>query len=224
MNKFSITMLTLVGMTTGAMAQGAAKAVEPKAPPPAAAKDAKAGAPAAPKAADPKAAAPAVAPKAPEGPPKPPAEIAATLKGMGARKTCTGIGMGGADMKTELKFKATMANKLALDGWWIQQSFTGTMGEGKTAMKFKMENYIAWDAKAAKWRTIAVMNDGSAMVGTADMKDGKYEGVSDTFGGMMGPGKFKEHGDMTDKAGSKMWGEASMDGKTWMKVYEMTCK
>jgi hypothetical protein len=30
---------------------------------------------------------------------------------------------------------------------------------------------------------------------------------------------------MTDpKAGMKMWGEMSMDGKTWTKVYEMTCK
>ena len=43
---------------------------------------------------------------------------------------------------------------------------------------------------------------------------------------MMGAGTFKDHVDMTDaKAGVKMWGEMSMDkGKTWKKVYEMTCK
>jgi hypothetical protein len=63
------------------------------------------------------------------------------------------------------------------------------------------------------------------MVGTADMKDGKLEATWDTMGGM-GAGMFKDHGDMTDKkVGTHMWGEMSMDkGKTWTKVYDMTCK
>jgi hypothetical protein len=44
--------------------------------------------------------------------------------------------------------------------------------------------------------------------------------------GGMGAGMFKDHGDMTDKkVGMHMWGEMSMDkGKTWVKVYDMTCK
>jgi hypothetical protein len=85
---------------------------------------------------------------------------------------------------------------------------------------------MTWDAKAAKWRSVGMGNDGTLMVGTADMKDNKFESVSDSYGGMMGNGKFREHGDMTDpKAGMKMSGEMSMDGgKTWNKVYEMTCK
>jgi hypothetical protein len=84
---------------------------------------------------------------------------------------------------------------------------------------------MTYDAKLGKWRGISVMNDGTQMVGTADMKDGKIEAVWDTQGGM-GAGMFKDHGDMTDKkAGTHMWGEMSMDkGKTWTKVYDMTCK
>lgn len=156
--------------------------------------------------------------------PKPPAEVAATLKMMGARSNCTGTGLG-MDMKSEVKFKGTTTRKSDLDGWWIHESMTGTMGEGKTAGKMKMESYMTYDAKLGKWRAVSVMNDGTQMVGTADMKDGKLEATWDTMGGM-GAGMFKDHGDMTDKkAGTHMWGEMSMDkGKTWTKVYDMTCK
>lgn len=156
--------------------------------------------------------------------PKPPAEIAATLKMMGTRSTCKGTGLG-PDMKTMVDFKGTGTSKLVLDGWWIQGSMTGTMGKGKTSTKMKMESFMSYDAKSAKWRTLGVMNDGTSMHGWAEMKDGKYEGTAEMTG-PMGSGQFKEHGDMTDpKAGMKMWGEMSMDnGKTWTKVYEMTCK
>ena len=95
----------------------------------------------------------------------------------------------------------------------------------KAKMTMKMEAYMTWDAKMGKWRMVSVMNDGTQMVGTADFKDGKLEAVSDTVG-PMGSGMFKDHGDATDKkVGMHMWGEMSMDkGKTWMPVYEMTCK
>ena len=65
--------------------------------------------------------------------PKPDPQVAATLKAMGARSNCKGTGMGGPDMKTEMKFKGTMTHKSDLDGWWIHDSFNGTMGEGKAA-------------------------------------------------------------------------------------------
>lgn len=219
MKRISITLFSIVA-TTG-FALGQAKQADPKAgsgaaPP-------KAGS-AAPKAGS---AAPAgSAAQAAPTPPKPPTELKDMLKQMGARSNCTGIGMGGADGKTEMKFKATTTRKVALDGWFIQESMTGTMGQGKTMMKFKMESYLTWDPKISKWRTIGVMNDGSSTVGTADFANGKWEGASDTYGGMMGSGKFRDHGDMSDpKAGAKMWGEMSMDGgKTWTKVYEITCK
>lgn len=206
MKKFSIALIALVSTSGLAMAQ--AKKAAPTAAP----------------AAKPAATKPAPA-EMPPTPPKPPAEIATSLKQAGARQKCTGSVMGGADGTTEMPFKGNSTSKTTLDGWWIQESFTGTAGTGKAAMKFKMESYRTWDGKAGKWRTASFMNDGQMMVGTAEMKDGKLEAMSDTSG-WMGNGKFREHGDMTDaKAGMKMVGEMSMDnGKTWMKVYEMTCK
>jgi hypothetical protein len=229
MKKFSITMVSLVTMASFAMAQ-------PKADPKtgsaggAAATGAgatmKAGAgtgtAAAPKAGAGSAAAPAAPAMAM---PKAPPEIKDTLKMMGTRQNCTGVTFGGPDMKAEMKTKSTGTNALALDGWWIKGTATMTMGEGKAKMTLKMDNYMTWDAKASLWRSVGMANDGSVMVGTATMKDGKFEGTADMFGGMMGNGKWRDHGDMTDpKAGMKMWGEMSMDGKTWTKVYEMTCK
>ena len=160
--------------------------------------------------------------------PKPPAEIAATLKAMGNRTTCTGTTWGGADGKTEMKMKGTGTSALALDGWFIKGSMTLTMGEGKNKGTLKIDSYMTWDAKAGKWRSIGAANDGAVMVGTSTMAaDGKsMDSMSDMYGGMMGDGKFKEHGDMSDpKAGMHMTGEKSNDGgKTWSKVYDMTCK
>ena len=224
MKKISIAMFSIIAMAGVASAQGKGSAaagagvkVDAKVGVGAAAGGAKADAKT-----DAKADAKAAAPAAMEMP-KPPAEIAAALKDMGAHKNCTGTGMG-PDMKTELKFKSSMSNKSDLGGWWIHMSMNGTMGEGKASGKFLMESYQTWDAKMGKWRITGVMNDGSNMAGTADMKDGKYESQADVWSNM-GKATMKEHGDMTDKkVDMHMWGEMSMDGKTWMKVYDMTCK
>ena len=215
MKKFSFAFVALVAMTGFALGQaktgsGAGSAAPAKAP----AAPAKAGS----------AAGSAAAASKMEAP-KPPAEIAALMKAMGPRGNCTGTGMGGPDMKTEMKFTGTVTHKTDVDGWFIHDSMQLT-GTGKPPMKMKMESYMTYDAKMSKWRTVGVMNDGSTSVGTADATAGKWEATSDNYGGMMGNGKFRDHGDMSDpKAGMKMWGEASMDGgKTWTKVYEMTCK
>lgn len=200
MTKISLTMVWLLGMTGLAFAQGAAKA------------------PAAKVAADTKA--------APMEMPKPPAEITMAAKSKAGRWKCRGTAMGGPDMRTEMKFMGMQTSKLELDGWWLHDAFNGTIGTGKTAMKFKMESYATYDGNTKKWRMISVMNDGGSMMGWSDgMKDGKMDITSEAYS-MMGTGTFKEHIDMSDlKAGVKMWGEMSMDkGKTWNKVYEMTCK
>jgi glucose/arabinose dehydrogenase len=232
MNKLTFTMLSLVGMTSLAFAQAkpatpATPAAPAKAGSAAAPAPAK-GAPAAPAKADSKTATPAT-PAAPAAPakmemPKPPPEIAATLKQMGARMTCTGTAMGGPDGKTEMKMKSTGTNKVAMDGWWIQGSMTATMGEGKAASKLKIDSYMTYDPKTSKWRIVGVSNDGGQMVATAEMKDGKWESMGEMTGGMMGGGKMREKGDMTDPKAMKFSGEFSTDGKTWNKVYEQTCK
>jgi hypothetical protein len=226
MKKFSITMVSLVTMAGFALAQPKA---DPKAGSGAAAgagATVKAGAGAGSAAAGAKVDAKAgAAAQVKMEMPKPPAEHAALLKQMGTRMNCTGVSWGGMDGKTEMKttMKGTMA--LALDGWHLKSASTITMGEGKAKMTLKGESYMTWDAKAAKWRTIGAMNDGSVSIGTMDMKDGKMESSADTYGGMMGNGKFRERGDMTDPKNVKMSGEMSMDGgKTWNKVYDITCK
>ena len=221
MKTFSMSMISLVAMTGLAFAQAGAKV------------DAKAGAGAGSGAAaagakvDAKAGAAAQAPAAGAAAmpakPTPPAEIKAALKAMGkANKACTGQGMG-PDMQMA-DYMATVTTKADLDGWFLRTIIKINMGKGKTASKMTMEQLSTYDAKLAKWRVVGVSNDGSTMMGTAEMKDGKYEFAGDMTSGM-GTAMFKEHGDMTDPKAAKWWGEMSMDkGKTWTKVYEQTCK
>lgn len=236
MTKFTVSMISVMATAGLAFAQakapaGAGSAAPAKADPKAAGAgsaapaataktDAKAGAPATP-AKDAKAAAPAEAPKMEM--PKAPAEIAAAAKAMAKPLNCTGTGLG-PDMKTEVKMKGTMTAKLDFDGWYIRQTVKATVGEGKTSSKMNMESLMTMDAKSGKWHVMGVSNDGGMIMGDADMKDGKYEFVG-TMTSPMGTAAFKDHGDMTDKKNIKFWGEASMDkGKTWMKVYEVSCK
>jgi hypothetical protein len=211
-SRVAIATLTMVGMSGIALADTPAKA-DPKAPP----------AKADPKAPGAGSGSAAAAPAMQM--PKPAPEIADTLKQMQGTWNCTGTAVG-PDMKSEAKFKATMTSKSDLDGFWIHDSMTGTAGEGKTAMKFKMESYSTFDPAAKKWHRVSMMNDGAMMTGVGDaMNAGKADTVSDTWS-PMGSGQFKDHVDASDmKKGVHMWGEMSMDkGKTFNKVYEMTCK
>jgi hypothetical protein len=204
MTKFSIVCVVL-GMTGVAIAGDAAK--DSKTPVPAGK---------------------AEPPKMPPAPameaPKPAAEIAEMAKSMAGSWRCDGTSMG-MDMK-DAKFKGKMTTKVDLDGWWVHDSMEGTAGEGKTAEKFKMEAYTTYDASTKKWRRVAVMTNGGQLVGASDgMKDMKMDFALDSTSGM-GAGMFKDHVDMSDmKKGAHTWGEMSMDkGKTWIKVYDMTCK
>jgi hypothetical protein len=179
--------------------------------------DPKAGAgSAAPAKADPKAAAPAKAPEMP----KPPAEIAEMAKTAGGNWKCTGQGF---DMATNgmIPMKATLKGKVDLDGWWIAETVDASWGKAK----YKGASYTTYDAGSKKWRRVAVSNDGAQMIGTSDgLKDNKVVFNMDTMS-PMGTGSFRDSIDLTDAKAPKMWGEMSMDkGKTWTKVYEITCK
>jgi hypothetical protein len=157
--------------------------------------------------------------KAPPPQPKPAAEIDAMAKLVVGTWRCKGESVNMDGSKAQVT--ATNKAKLDLDKFWI----TDTL-EVKGAMPFKMTMYTTFDPAAKKWRRVAVDNWGSYMVGTSDgMKDNKMTWNMDTVGAM-GSGQFRDHVDTSDaKAGVKMWGEMSADkGKTWNKVYEMTCK
>lgn len=156
--------------------------------------------------------------------PKPAQEVTDMVKSMAGTWRCDGTATG-MDSK-DMKFKGTMTSKADLGGFWAHQSFAGNMGEGKMAMPFKFESYSTFDSSTKKWRIMMVDNMGGQMVGTSDgMKDMKMDTMSDTMDGR-GKGQFKDHMDMTDmKKGAHMWGEESRDmGRTWNKVYDMTCK
>jgi hypothetical protein len=186
--------------------------------------DPKAGATAPGAKADPKAATPAAgaadAKAAAVKPPAPPAEIKEALKTQGGNWRCTGEAADPSGQMTAMK--GTMRTKADLDGWWIQDSFTGTMGKAK----YKQTAYTTYDAASKKWRRISVDNMGGQAIGTSDgFKEGKATYNMDTMGAM-GNAMFRDNVDMSDKkAGVKVSGEMSMDkGKTWTKVYEATCK
>ncbi len=156
--------------------------------------------------------------------PKVPQEVTDRAKAMTGTWKCTGTatGMDGKDMK----FVGSMKSKSDLDGYWVHDSFDGTMGEGKAAMKFKFEGFSTFDTSTKKWRSTMMDNMGGQMIGSADpMKDGKMDTLADMTSAM-GKGQFKDHVDVSDmKKGAHMWGEQSTDmGKTWNKVYDMTCK
>ena len=151
--------------------------------------------------------------------PKAPAELADLAKMATGTWKCKGQGMG-HDMKMA-DMTATMKMKLDLNGWWMHGSFDSKMGKEP----FQFESFTTYDAAAKKFHRVMVESGGSWASGDATMAGMKVDWELQSHG-LMGESAFRDHEDMTDmKTGTKMWGEASMDkGKTWMKVYEMTCK
>lgn len=220
MKTFSKIAIALCSTATVAMAQPSPAPATKPAPAPAA-KPVPAPNPAPAKDAKPTAGAPAVAPTKAEPPamPKPPAEIATVLKSLQGTWRCTGT-MPGEDGQP-VAMKSTNKTKADLDGWWIQDTYDGTMGKAK----FKFVAYTTYDAGSKKWRRLFVDNMGGQMIGTSDgLKDGKLDFNLDSMG-PMGSSQFRDHTEIVDAKNYKAWGEISTDkGKKWDKVYEMTCK
>ena len=150
----------------------------------------------------------------------PPKEIADMGKTMAGTWTCKGQGMG-MDMKMA-DMTGKMTSKLEMSNSWIHDTFDAKMGK----TPFHMESYTTYDAKTKTWNQVMVEMGGGWSTGTSTgMTANKMDWELKTHSPMMGEGMFRDHMDMTDaKAGPKMWGEMSQDGKTWTKVYEMTCK
>ncbi len=153
--------------------------------------------------------------------PKPPKELADMAKAMAGTWKCSGKSLG-EDMKTMADMTGTAKVKLVMDGYWLHVSYDAKMGK----MPFHFDSYSTVDAASHQWRRVMVESLGGQSVGTSSgPKDNKMDWELQSIG-MMGAGLFRDHEDWTDlKAGYKSWGEMSMDkGKTWVKVYEQTCK
>jgi hypothetical protein len=210
-SRVAIAALTMVGVSGVAGAQPS-PSMAPKADKPAPTTPAKPAGPAAgaPKPAD-KPAMPAM--------PVAPGEVEMMAKSATGTWRCKGDEF---DMKGgKAPMTATNTAKLDMDKWWVVETM-----EAKGRMTFKMVSYTTYDPTSKKWRRLAIMNDGGQMLGTSDgMKDGKMTWNLDVMG-PMGAGMMRDTLDMSDpKVGMKAKGEMSMDkGKTWMPVYEMTCK
>jgi Protein of unknown function (DUF1579) len=200
----SIALALTVGFTSIAVA-GDAKA--PAAPTPAKKEEAK------------PADAKKEAPKKME-PPKAPAEMAEMSKAMAGNWKCTGKAMMDPTKPTEMMdMKMTVKMATDMSGWWLK----ATLDAG--AM-FKGESYTTYDPTAKKW--VQFMRDssgGSETRTSMGMKDNKIVWEGDSRSSTMPAMKVRETNDMSDaKAGTKMTGEYSQDGKTWMKIWEATCK
>jgi hypothetical protein len=151
-------------------------------------------------------------------PPVPPAEIEAMAKTAAGNWRCKGDEWD--DRGARAPMTATSSIKLDLDKSWIVETT-----EAKGRLPFKMVAYTTYDASSKKWRRLGIMSHGGQLIGTSDgLKDNKMTWKIDLVT-PMGAGMMREHMDMTDlKAGLKGRGEISLDrGKTWLKVYEMTC-
>jgi hypothetical protein len=152
---------------------------------------------------------------------KAPAEIAGMAKQMAGTWRCKGQALG-PDMKTMANMTGTLRSKLEMENWWIHETFDSAMGKNK----YHFDSYTTYDANAKKWHRVMLESGGGWSTGdSAGMQGGKIDWEL-TANSMMGESMFRDHTDASDpKAGVKTWGEVSMDkGKTWTKVYEMTCK
>lgn len=162
---------------------------------------------------------PAATPAAAEMP-KVPQELAELAKSMGGTWRCKGDSHEPGGAKVALT--ATNVAKLDMDKWWFVENFSAKGAK----MTYKHTAYTTYDASAKKWRRLSVDNMGGHMIGSSDgLKDNKMTFHMDSWG-PYGAAMFRDYTDASDpKTGVKFWGEMSPDkGKTWAKVYEMTCK
>lgn len=155
-------------------------------------------------------------------PMKAPQELADMGKPMVGTWKCAGKAMMDPTKPTEMTdMKMTVKVAMDMGGWWIKS----TMDAGPM---FKGEEYVTYDSAAKKF--VSIMRDSmgaSEMKTSMGMKDNKIVWEGDARSSMPGMTAMKSRAtsDMSDaKAGVKMMGEYSMDGKTWVKAWEASCK
>jgi hypothetical protein len=136
------------------------------------------------------------------------------------------------DGKTTSDAKAKVTNKLALDKWWMQTSYDGTIGK----MKFTFVTYTTYNQVEKKFTRAMFDNMGASSTDTAIAIDhgmaGKW-GITwvgeNTSGAAMAgmPTKVKmRHNESISGQGKllNMRGETTVDGTNWIEIYSLTCK
>jgi hypothetical protein len=168
--------------------------------------------------------APAPAP-APATPPAPAPEIAEVFKAVGGTWKCTGT-MTDPVTNAAKPSVSTMTVKMdnSLDKYWIVSTFAEKKSK-ETPTPFKFTAYRTFNAKTKKWTSIMVDNMGMDNKSTSA---GPVNGVVTWDSQGEWEGKKFVMKDVETTKGPKevhMKGDFSMDnGKTWMPMYEVTCK
>ena len=147
-------------------------------------------------------------------PPKPLAELASAI-GNGTW-SCTGTAL-------VRKMTATRTSRLEMGGTWMHDTVEAKLGNDP----FQFEVYTSYDANGKHFHRVMVESDGGIGDGEGHPTAGAaIDFLLDTHG-PRGDGLFREHIDWTNAAttGATATGEVSSDkGKTWVKIYELTCK
>ncbi|MFT3700454.1 MAG: hypothetical protein QM831_45340 [Kofleriaceae bacterium] len=140
------------------------------------------------------------------GPPSPAKEVTAYVKANAGTWTCSGnVWM--PDGKP-YPVTATLVVKGDLNDFWVHETFAGKMAMGA----FTFETYATHDAGG--WHAYVMTSLG----GYASGSDSEMTG-SDPFG------KYTLHlKQAVDKGAWKRSAERSLDGKTWVHDYDVTCK
>jgi hypothetical protein len=154
--------------------------------------------------------------------PTPAPELVAAAKAAKGTWFCKGVEYGPDG--TEMKSKATMKYAVDLDKMWIKGTLTIPKKKGqKRAMK--ITSYRTYSAAEKKWHMIGVDNAGGWTKGWSTGPDaaGKVTWeVEGNMGGTVIKGRdYEEPG--AKKRQMHVWGEYAMDGKNYVKAYDVTC-
>ena len=160
-------------------------------------------------------------------PPAPAAELAAYGKAVAGAWTCTGKVSG--DGKTMLDARATATNTIDLDRWWIATSFHATFA----GFTYEQTAFTSFVAPEAKFRRVIVDNVGGSEVASAPHVERRgtswrLDWIGEAHAGIAMPtGRnvyaTRHHETMATPDAYHRWGEVSLDGKTWIVGYDVTC-
>lgn len=155
--------------------------------------------------------------------PTPPPELLAAAKAAKGTWRCKGEEFGPDG--TAMKATATIKNTLDLDKMWIKGTLTMPKKKGqKRGMKWT--SYRTYSPTEKKWTMIGVDNMGGWSKGWSTGPDaaGKVTWeIEGNMGGTVVKGRdYEEPG--AKKNQMHFWGEYAMDGKTYVKAYDVICR
>jgi hypothetical protein len=160
-------------------------------------------------------------PAAPMTQPKPAADIAMLYKQIQGTWKCSGTGASPDGKQMAMTF--TITNKQDLDKFWIVTTMTSKKTK-ESPMVYKFTSYTTYDAATKKWVRVMVDNMGgweqSTSAGNTNgqiLWEGKAGGMGMTY-------TTKHTEQIVGPKENKMSGQMSMDGKSWMPMYDATCK